>query len=591
MRTRAIPLLALAVTLGPAAWCRGQIFTPTEVGGVKLMNRKAIALVKLPVLERAKAVEALGRPGPDGEAAVPALIELLQCPDDRDLVVYDAAVGALGRIGKAAVPSLLEALKGRNGEEKVLLYGGAHLALAKMGPDVLPTLLGRLADRGEDEGLRRGAILAIEEMKPPARPAIPALIRVLVEEKDNLALRERAARCLGAMGPDAAEAVPALVDVLREPPDADEAAMLRDEAKTALSRIGPASAPALRKLIASSRGVARYLGVRALLGSGPEGEREAIPMLVELLDDPDLRVESGGQHLVDVLSLLGSHRSRPDLTVPALTRAVRDPDETLRGFAAFSLGEYGPAAAPAIDGLVRLLADSGGHPQSENGNIAANALGSIGPAAVPAVIATMKAPDAYTRMMAAYALLEMKPVAKVIEAGAVPPLIEAARDEDGSVREAAARVLGALRAADGVPALVALMDRDRDAQAGIEAAHALAQIGLPAAAPALPKLKAAATEPGHPLRNISLQALAVLGPDARTNVIAALEDRDPDVRTVAAAALGEAGPAAADALPALHSHLDDPSPEVREAVAAAVSSITRPGAKEAGPAAPANPPE
>jgi HEAT repeat protein len=54
---------------------------------------------------------------------------------------------------------------------------------------------------------------------------------------------------------------------------------------------------------------------------------------------------------------------RLDAVVPALARALSDPDPSVRGNAATSLGNFGSAAKPAVPELLKLLQDTNDYPR------------------------------------------------------------------------------------------------------------------------------------------------------------------------------------------------------------------------------------
>jgi len=89
----------------------------------------------------------------------------------------------------------------------------AAAALARAGPAVLPFLIEALGGGGSLER-RRGAILALQDMRTAASPAIPALLKAL--EDPDCAIRKNAVDALGALGLDS-RAISALVQALRDP--------------------------------------------------------------------------------------------------------------------------------------------------------------------------------------------------------------------------------------------------------------------------------------------------------------------------------------------------------------------------------------
>jgi HEAT repeat protein len=90
---------------------------------------------------------ALAEIGPEAAAAVPALVATLKKPDEVEFVRRQVA-SALGRIGSKAVPELIEVLA--NDNERVRL--GAILALNQIGAgakSAVPPLVALLSDPAE----------------------------------------------------------------------------------------------------------------------------------------------------------------------------------------------------------------------------------------------------------------------------------------------------------------------------------------------------------------------------------------------------------------------------------------------------------
>jgi HEAT repeat protein len=285
-------------------------------------------------------------------------------------------------------------------------------------------------------------------------------------------------------------------------------------------------------------------------------------------------------------------------TVPVLIEALREKDDKLRALAAWSLYEMERDARPAVAALTEALSDA--YEQVRAGTAAA--LGAIGPAAEPAVPALMKMlqdREGPPRRAAVGALGRIGGSART----AVPALVRALKDKDlmGGPLDA----LGDLgpAAKEAVPALTALLEQGW----GREAARALGQIGPPAkpAVPALIKLLDS-TDP-QPRSGVPEEFLKQAHAHARIEAalalwrvarqrrgIPVLVDLVQDkagafqgnlfhVREYAAAALGEIGPAAQAAVPALIQALRHENYRVREAAAAGLGGI----GPEARPAVPA----
>jgi lysophospholipase L1-like esterase len=205
-------------------------------------------------------------------------------------------------------------------------------------------------------------------------------------------------------------------------------------------------------------------------------------LLVRALDDPEEEVRhaaaraldgapklspAGRERLFAVLrdasepvrwaaarALFTSGVSSADVT--RLAALLESPDSYVRGFAAFALGELGPAAAPAVPALVAALSLEDGFDRGGS----ASALARIGPqagAAVPALLEGLASPDGDRRWKSARILGRIGPPA----VAAVPALVAALRDPNEYVRAHAARALGRIGRRDEA-ALTALRSARRD---------------------------------------------------------------------------------------------------------------------------------
>jgi HEAT repeat protein len=96
--------------------------------------------------------------------------------------------------------------------------------------------------------------------------------------------------------------------------------------------------------------------------------------------------------------------------------------------------------------------------------------------AVAALIEALDDPQADTRRVAALGLgLDDEPVPGASDR--VPPLMRRLRDQDASVRQAAAWALGAIEAKSALDPLVELLQRDADPRVRQAAAWALGRVG------------------------------------------------------------------------------------------------------------------
>lgn len=111
-----------------------------------------------------------------------------------------------------------------------------------------------------------------------------------------------------------------------------------------------------------------------------------IPALTRALSDPNVNLR---QNAALALGVLGEGLADPQMTsrvdisaaLPALLVAVRDPDTRVRGLSAQAIADIGPGAAAAVPSLIELLASD----EEEDRNSACIALHDIGRAARPAL--------------------------------------------------------------------------------------------------------------------------------------------------------------------------------------------------------------
>lgn len=137
--------------------------------------------------------------------------------------------------------------------------------------------------------------------------------------------------------------------------------------------------------------------------------KPTVPLLLEWVkaDEEWLRDKAAG-HLWE-FALYGRHRQEMLDAIPELTKLLDSPDYSVRGKVASALGYFGPAARPAVPGLIRLLDD-----QRDYVRIGAiEALGKIGgpqaQAAVPRIRELSKTGSYSTRERAREALKALEP--------------------------------------------------------------------------------------------------------------------------------------------------------------------------------------
>jgi HEAT repeat protein len=185
-------------------------------------------------------------------------------------------------------------------------------------------------------------------------------------------------------------------------------------------------------------------------------------------------------------------------------------------------------------------------------------------------------PDDGVRETAAAALCDFG----VAGRPAIPNLLRAIQDENAIVRRRVIRALGLVadhvESADVVVPALIAATEDSDEGVALQAMATLGEFG-PLAAAALPALMSAIWTGDVRHRALAGVALARLGEAAVASLTQALEHPSADVRAKAAHVLGRIGPAAADAKAGLRKLLSDADPLAREEAAEALRLVELPG--------------
>lgn len=399
--------------------------------------------------------------------------------------------------------------------------------------------------QSDDEYDRLGAARSLGDMGADAKGAVPSLI-VALSDRDSF-IRSAAAHSLGQIGPDAASALPALVRAFKISSGFDKGII-----GPAIAKIGPRAVPALVELSKDSNEYVRWEAARALRIVGP-GAIAAEPRLFELLSD-----KKSGTH-VEAAFALWKLRPR-SWALEVLIKSLDDPEEFARSNAADYLAEIGPDAARAVPGLTRALGDQSGSVRGR----ATKALGRIGApakAAIPALLKSAARPgqwffldktirgigpeavppllkgldDPVVRIAAADALGEFGALAKA----GVPRIrksMESARGED---RVKLARALWRISGdSTAVSVLIALI-REDNFIVQLRAFDVLQEIG-PGATAAIPTLIEMLGRQNRFLREYAAKVLARVGPAAKSAIPAlekTLKDLEGSNRIAAAIAL------------------------------------------------------
>lgn len=419
-------------------------------------------------------------------------------------------------------------------------------------------------------------IYCIIPVVAPAADEVNHLVTLLKSEEPEV--RYKAARSLQKLGPTAEPAIPPLIAALNDlgaPTKYDVQYLgprVRNAASDALASIGRPAVPALIKALRDKDPATRAMAADTLAKLGPVANT-SFAELSRTLNDPESWIRDSA---VAAIARVGA---APQVVVPLLEQKYRraDKDDYIRVSILESLANADPQATMVIPLLIEALGDSDGDVMAA----AARTLGSYKNKARPAVNALNKALtttkvrwDSYAdfgftvpvRTDVVRALAVIGPSAKVAE----PSLFRLMQqDEDQVTRIMSAAALVRISpekpsARQAMTFLIQTLQDQEKAQA--KAAEALGMIGNAAAVAALSETLQAPDESEFgSLRATVAHALGEIGPPARTAVPAlraALREKKEwhfDVRNESALALGKIGPAAKSSIPDLieASHSDD----------------------------------
>jgi HEAT repeat protein len=510
--------------------------------------------------------------GAGGREVVPALVDALRDGDAHARAAAAEDLRQLGETARAAAPALRAAL--RDSDVRVRIFAAAALGTIdpsdRHGVPVLTATLGSW-----DPDVRGEALAALAALGPGAADALPKLLAAVADRDKHV--RSAAAFALGHVGPGAREhgaprsdVVPALAGVLRRAADPD----VRMWTLRALLRFGPDAWAAAAEL-------------RASLNRDPPGEYAAdllarlqppaVDLLTDALQDPEC---PGLRAVLDALSDLGPEARD---AVPSLLRTLQHTEPRIRLWAAQALLSIDrPAAKKAVPVLADLLTVED-FPYRVNVFIA---LGELGPAAVAAMPTLIQELDGRSRARPRYAAYAARALGRMGRAArsAAPALRASLRSlwPDSAVALGRIGFAGEARAA-----LTADLGADDD-RLRLEAAEALAEVG-PANVVALSAVRKAlrqARRPYQPALALAqwrmAETLGRPGPgaaaaDEAVEALTQLVSTKAGVREEATIALGDIGPPAKQAVPALRQLLEDDELEVR---AAAVRALWRIGTRD-----------
>jgi len=478
-----------------------------ELGDRRAVSALVLALRDPDPTVRAHVLEALGELG--DPTAAPSISAML--PDEPVAAVRVSAVGALGRLATPeAVARLVEALGTLPDEREALVR-----ALSRVGPAAVPALTACL--RSSDSRARAdGCALALAYAKAP---------------EGGAAILEAVRR--GHLGVEAALLALAELGERRGIPLALEYLSQRDPA------VRRAALTAASALLDPSREDGRAVEPLELAFQAANGRRGERVQLLELLGRTGspraarvlVPIADGAQDLeyrLAALSALAFVRDRSAL--PALLRALSDPEPSVRLAAALSIRKTAPAGIATE--LVERLERAGAQDRTVLALALPGALASAPERTVLRVVALARRAQggerdaliealSHTRERAARQALaafsesvDAADRAKVAEglardASSSRRLVELARDADSAVRANAIWSLGSVAGVNERALLVSALG-DRDVMVAANAAAALARASLRLGSPQGRELCEALGDRRAAVRASALGALRLL---------------------------------------------------------------------------------
>ena len=201
----------------------------------------------------------------------------------------------------------------------------------------------------------------------------------------------------------------------------------------------------------------------------------AIDGLKARLADPAVRLK-----VLEILSVIGP-AAAPALD--DLTKLLGDSDLQCRGDAVMAIAAIGPAAASAVPALQKMLTAEGVAQDAAPGMryAATYALGQMGTSSAPA-LATLReyaaSPDQMLATVATWAAIKIAPDDTSLFESAVPLFRQALRSESETARLEAASALGDIgrKAVDAIPILELVAEEDSSRAVRAAAAEAVAKI-------------------------------------------------------------------------------------------------------------------
>ena len=444
----------------------------------------------------------------------PRLKKVLASPDGLiHLRAVDVLADAAGRAGNPSDPTLvallLTTLDDANPKNRLLAAGALALLDGATRRQAVAKLLGQLRD--SDGAWKLLATVNLARFDPESEAAAELLANRLDTEDGESRLLDLS--LLGRLGPVARPAVPAIVRTMLE---SDSPEVLFFPFQRLSSGTDPGFSWDNLGIFPKSKHLRQFsgdpgaMGALTLSGVGPEAERQAVAILIEMLGEKD---EARRTAAAVALGHMGTRAAAAFPTLLALAEAEtsgfrlkgRHPSECY----IYELQRVTPGSGPRlVAALIRFL-ESGYQFKCWS---AAQMLGSIDPPApdaIPALIGALRSDWQANRVAAARALGRYTgPEGE----GAVMPLVANLSDPNDSARFTTIEVLSQLHAGapEVVPVVLAFLQHKNHAYSH-GAVEILGAYG-PAANAAIPALRPLCSDPDVFLRQSAEKALKLIEP-------------------------------------------------------------------------------
>ena len=355
-----------------------------------------------------------------------------------DVTKRDVAARDLIGLNADAVPALLEALQTRD----LNLLAIYEQILARI-PSASPVLIKTLATAHPILRARAADVIAISKDKS----AVPALLDAL--QGEYFTVRARAALALGKIGDT--RAIQPLLKILKDPEDE-----VRIAGCLALGLFkDPSTFDDITNILLDDIKIeVRQAAAKAL---GYTQHPAALPYLMEALRDSfwwyEREVQAGD--LFDAIEKMGT------VAVDSLIAALKDPEGTVRKYAALLLGRIGDARA--IEPLGNALYDL----HHDVGKASAEALVNFGVRSFEILVEAMEHPEMWIRIHS----VDVLP--RITEPRVALVLLEMLKDPEREVKRHVIEAMGELKDKRTLPALQEIMANRADREL-----HAIAKAAI-----------------------------------------------------------------------------------------------------------------